>query len=191
MGELSFGLVCTSIEQFGRDRGIENKVSVEQPDTAIKLRFRRNGEGHLLHLFDRLVSPRNSLGDAAISDIDIWLWLGETPGEGLGDGECRCLGIPPQKRHVTRVVAVVCGIILIVVAGRWGEGGGLGYQIIWIRTIKTVGGIWSVGGERRRRWWGVNHRCYDVWSNFLFLFESGRLTHVGASRTRQDVLPVL
>ena len=140
----------------------------------------------LLDLLDRLVSPRYSLGDATISDVDVLLWLSETPGERLGNGERRCLGIPSQKRHIAGVFAIIWGIILIVVvAGRWSEGGGLVCQIVWILTVRIVDGIWSVG--RERWWWG----CYDARSSCLFWFKSGRLTHVGANRTTWDALPVL
>jgi len=114
---------------------------------------------HLLDLLDRLVSSRYSLGNAAISDIDIWLWFSKTSGERLGNGECRRLGIPSQKRHIAGVLAIIWGIILIVVvAGRWSEGGGLGCQILRIRTIRIVDGIWSVGGEG----WGWG--CYGAGS---------------------------
>ena len=87
MGELSFSLERTPIEQLGRDCGIQNKVSVEQPETAIKLCFWRTVEVHLLNLLDRLVSSRNSLGDATISDVDVRFWFSEAAGERLGNGE--------------------------------------------------------------------------------------------------------
>lgn len=158
MGKLSFGLERTPVEQLGRDRGIENEVPVEQPRTAIKNCFQRTVKAHSLHLLDRLVPPRNSLGDATISDVDVWLWFSETSRERLGNGKIRCLGIPSQKRHITGIVAVIWGIILIVVvAGRGGECRDLGCQTLWIWIIR-------IGSMSRERWgwgWGGDCGCYD------------------------------
>ena len=187
MGKLPFCLERAPIEQLGWDCGIQNKVSVEQPEITIKLGVWRIVDGHLLDLLDSLVSPRHPLGDTTISDVDVLFWISETSGERLGNGECGCLGIPSQKRHIAGVLAIIWGIILvvIVVAGRWSEGGGLGWQIMRIWTVGVVGGIWCVGRER----WGWG--CCDVRSGRLFQLKSGRLTHAGANKTTWDALPVL
>lgn len=96
------------------------------------------------------------------------------------------MGIPSQKRHITRVFAVIWGIILIiVVAGRWSQGGGLRNH--W--TIRVVDGIWGVGRERwRRRGSNCDRRCYNVPLSCLFRFNSGRLTYTGARKTTWGAL---
>jgi len=104
------------------------------------------------------------------------------------------MGFPSQEGHVTRVLAVIWGIILIIViAGRWSKGGDLRYQAVWILVIRIVNGIWSMG---RKNWrWGRggdrDHGCCGVRSGCLVQFNGGRLTHVGSNTTTRDALPVL
>ena len=70
------------------------------------------------------------------------------------------MGVSSQQRHIARVLAIICGIILIVVvivARRWSKGGDLGW------AERSVSGIWSMGRERWRGWGSdSNRRCYDV-----------------------------